>query len=236
MVTPDTPEHAAAMEDLRRHADYLQKLMDARVPVLWRPLHEIEGGWFWWSDTRTPENSAALWRLMFDYLVNERGLHNLIWVYSAALKAGDHGQDVECVDYRKRFYPGDEFVDIAGIDIYVNSWFGWKHYRADTYPKAFEIMSRVAPKKMLALCECQGLPNPDILLQAGPRWLYCLPWYVGDNEKWNPPDWVKQVYPHEVYITQDELPKWNSAAAHATASGTRPSTPTNLRIVGPSSQ
>lgn len=208
MVTPGTAEHTAAMEDLKRHADYLQQLSDARVPVLWRPLHEIEGGWFWWTDVETPENTAKLWRMMFDYLVKERKLHNLIWVYSGALKAGDKEKDVEAIAYRQRFYPGSNYVDIAGIDIYVNKWFGWADYRESAYPKAYEIMTRVAPGKMLALCECQGLPNPDLIAKDGPRWLYCLPWYVGDKPDWNPPEWVKQVYPHEQLVTLDELPKF----------------------------
>lgn len=83
-ITPGTDEHRAVIEDLKVTADYLQQLADARVPVLWRPLHEIDGGWFWWTDPQTPENTAALWRLMFDYFVRERQLHNLIWVYNAA--------------------------------------------------------------------------------------------------------------------------------------------------------
>ena len=211
VVTAGTDEHATAMEDMRKHADYLEQLRDARVPVLWRPLHEIEGGWFWWSDTETPENTAALWRMMFDYLVKERELDNLIWVYSSALKAGDHGKDVEAIEYRKRFYPGDAYVDIAGIDIYVNSWFGWPDFRESAYPKAWEIIDRIAPDKMHALCECQGIPNPDMMAEDGPVWLYALPWYVGDNQKWNPPDWVEQVYPHDILLTLDELPEWENA-------------------------
>jgi len=49
-ITPGTPEHTAAMTDLKRTADYLDQLNKAHVPVLWRPLHEIDGGWFWWTD------------------------------------------------------------------------------------------------------------------------------------------------------------------------------------------
>jgi mannan endo-1,4-beta-mannosidase len=210
IVTPGTKEHETAMDDLRQHADYLEQFAKARVPVLWRPLHEIEGGWFWWSDTKTPENTAKLWRMMFDYFVKERRLHNLIWVYSAALKAGDHGKDVEAIEYRKRFYPGDKYVDISGIDIYTNVWFGWGDFREDAFPKAYKIMGEVVPGKMLALCECQGLPNPEIMAKDGPRWLYCLPWYVGKDQKWNPPDWVKQVHRHEMFVTLDRLPKWKA--------------------------
>lgn len=206
MVIPGTPEFNAAMEDMKKHADYLEQLRDANVPVLWRPLHEIEGGWFWWTDVETPENTAKLWLMMFDYFVKERKLNNLIWVYSAALKAGTRDKDVAAIEYRRRFYPGSEYVDIAGIDIYVNSWFGWVDYRQDAYQKAYDIMSAVAPGKMLALCECQGIPDPVIMQESGPRWLYCLPWYVGDKENWNPPEWVKKVYQHDFLLTRDELP------------------------------
>ena len=84
---PGTTANQELMRDLKGHADFLQQLADARVPVLWRPLHEIDGGWFWWTDTETPENTAQLWRVMFDYFVKERKLHNLIWVYSAGSSA-----------------------------------------------------------------------------------------------------------------------------------------------------
>jgi mannan endo-1,4-beta-mannosidase len=209
LVTPGTPEHARLMADLRRHADFLDNLTASGVPVLWRPLHEIDGGWFWWTDTQTPENTAALWRLMYDYFVNERKLHNLIWVYSAALKAGPHGKDVEAIDYRRRFYPGAKYVDIAGIDIYVNAWYGWEDYRTSGYQRAFDLMQQVAPGKMLALTECEGIPDGEILRTQGPKWLYCLPWYVG-NKGHNPPDWVRQCYSNDYFVTRENLPKWTA--------------------------
>lgn len=210
LVTPGTPEYQAMMEDLRRHADGLQQLCDARIPVLWRPLHEIEGGWFWWTDAKIPENTAKLWRIMFDYLTRDRKLNNFIWVYSAALTADKGKEGCVAIERRRRFYPGDQYVDIAGIDIYPNGWWGWKDYREDTYQRAFDIMSQVTPGKMLALCECQGFPDPDMLAKQGPRWLYCLPWWVGKDAKHNPPDWVKQVYPRDLLITRDKLPAWKS--------------------------
>jgi beta-mannanase len=88
------------MRDLKGHADYLEQLAKARVPVLWRPLHEIEGGWFWWTDSEKPENTAALWRFMFDYFTKERKLHNLIWVYAAALRCGKGQEGVTNVEMR----------------------------------------------------------------------------------------------------------------------------------------
>ncbi|MFO8012232.1 MAG: glycosyl hydrolase [Phycisphaerae bacterium] len=207
VVTPGSDEHRAAMDDLKRTADYLQQLADARVPVLWRPLHEIDGGWFWWTDEEHPEHTAKLWRMLFDYLVKERKFHNLIWVYSAGLKTNvdRHAPLAEKIAFRKRHYPGPEYVDIAGIDIYPNSYFGWSHDYDDTYPKALEIIRGVAPGKPYALCECRSIPSPDIMQREGPVWLYALPWWVG-GVKANPAPWVRKTYTHEAVLTLDELP------------------------------
>jgi mannan endo-1,4-beta-mannosidase len=201
---PGTQVHEELMRDLKGHADFLQQLADARVPVLWRPLHEIDGGWFWWTDRETPENTARLWQMMFDYFVKERNLHNLIWVYSAGLHPSSKNRDVVQIELRRRFYPGDNYVDIVGIDIYPNTYYGYGTPQEDTYQKAFEIMRQVAPNKMVALCECEAIPNPDIMAATGPRWLYCLPWWPeGKN---HPADWIRKTYPHEYLITRDELP------------------------------
>jgi len=207
-VTPGSAEHKAFMADLARHADYLQKLADARVPVLWRPFHEIDGGWFWWTDKETPENTARLWRQMYDYLVKERKLHNLIWVYSAGVHAGGYKQFVKKqgqtetlegeIAFRRRYYPGAEYVDIAGIDIYPGADYGPPS--EDVYPRAFQIMQAVAPGKMLAMCE-SGVPlNPDRMAECGPKWLYNLQWFEGD------PAWDRKFYTHEYIISFDELP------------------------------
>jgi mannan endo-1,4-beta-mannosidase len=207
-VTPGTPVYNALMEDLKKHADYLQKLADARVPVLWRPFHEIDGGWFWWTDKETPENTAKLWRQMYEYLVKERKLHNLIWVYSAGVHAGGYKQLVKKekreetlegeIAFRKRYYPGAEYVDIAGIDIYPGASYGPP--TEDVYPKAFQIMQQVAPGKMLAMCE-SGVPlNPDLMAKDGPKWLYNLQWFEGE------PAWDQKFYTHDYIVSFDELP------------------------------
>ncbi len=204
-LQPGTEQHEQIMRDLRRTGDYLEQLRDAHVPVLFRPLHEIDGGWFWWTDREQPENTAGLWRLIFNYYVNERKLNNLIWVYSAALKTAK-GRDVEQIGFRKRYYPGAAYVDIAGIDIYANEYYGWGPYQTSTYPKAFRIMRQIAPGKMLTLCEAGAIPNPDMMAANGPHWLYCLAWFVGGKK--NPTDWVKKTYTHPYLITRDELPDW----------------------------
>lgn len=90
------------MADIDAIAEQLLILKEAKVPVLFRPLHEASGGWFWWGASG-PEAYKELYRLLYDRLTNEYGLDNLIWVWN--------GQDAE-------WYPGDEYVDIIGEDIY----------------------------------------------------------------------------------------------------------------------
>ncbi|HSH95482.1 MAG TPA: glycosyl hydrolase, partial [Roseimicrobium sp.] len=196
LITPGTAENKAAMLDLKRTADAMQPLNDAHVPILFRPLHEIDGGWFWWTDRQKPENTAALFRLIFDYFVKERKFHNLIWVYSA-------GVQKDTVDFRKRFYPGRAYVDIAGIDIYSNQ--AGQDYKTDAYLNYYDDMKKVAPGKMLALSECDAVPSPAVMASKGPMWLYVLPWWAPGKD--NPEDWVKQVANDPLMITLDMLPR-----------------------------
>ena len=207
-VAPGTDEHQAVMADLKVTADYLQQLADARVPVLWRPLHEIDGGWFWWTDAETPENTAALWRLMFDYFVNERKLHNLIWVYNAAHVSHTRKPAAatfeEEIAHRRRYYPGAKYVDLASIDSYANPKLGWGTPAQDARRRAYELMLQVAPGKPLAIAEDDALCNPDMFQREGPAWLYCSAWWTGGKS--NPVDWMRRTFEHEAYVTLDELP------------------------------
>ncbi len=208
VVTPGTPEHTTALRELAAVADKLQVLRDAGVPVLWRPLHEIDGGWFWWTDRKQPENTARLWRMMFDYFTHQRKLNNLIWVYSA----GVGSRERKPVEYRKRFYPGSQYVDIAGVDIYGVD----VQNEVDAYRDYFDVLSQVAPGKMLACCECDAIPNPE-RMQRGqtPRWLYAMPWW-GCPSRQRSVAWARKTMSHPFVVTLDELPafSWARTAPH----------------------
>ncbi len=214
IVTPGTNEYQTMMADLAKHADYMQQLADKNIPVLWRPLHEIDGGWFWWTDKNTPTNTAKLWRIVYNYLVNTRGFHNLIWVYSAGL-GNPQGNPAKNAAYRKPFYPGAEYVDISGIDIYEvdyqDSGQQTFYNTTQSYQEAFKMMQEVSPGKMLALAECQALPNPDKMQSNDPnfaKWLWALPWWA--NTDANPCDWIKKTYNHDFVLTVDEVPDFQN--------------------------
>lgn len=195
IVTPGTPEHTQAMTEMAAAADTLAVLQEADIPVLWRPLHEIDGGWFWWTDKDEPENTAQLWRMMFDYFTHERKLNNIIWVYSA-------GVGNKTAEYRRRFYPGANYVDISGIDIYGVD------FRTDTekYWAYYDVMAEVSPGKMLACGECDAIPDPD-KMQNGtlPRWLYAMPWW-GTPSGRRPFDWALHTMRHDFVLTLEDLP------------------------------
>lgn len=195
VVTPGTPEYQQAITEMAGAADTLQILEDADVPVLWRPLHEIDGGWFWWTDKDTPENTAQLWRMMYDYFTHTRNLDNLIWIYSA-------GVGNKTVEYRQRFYPGAAYVDISGIDIYNVDF----RNDVDKYWDYYNTMSQVSPGKMLTCGECDAIPDPDKTQEGKlPKWLYALPWW-GTPSRRRPVDWALYTMRHDFIITLDELP------------------------------
>ena len=95
-------------------ADLANSLDDngMKVPVIFRPWHEMTGSWDWWGQKySTPEQYIAAWRYMVDYLRNEKGVHNMLFAFAPS-QVTDHpngGFDR---------YPGDDYVDVVGVDRY----------------------------------------------------------------------------------------------------------------------
>ena len=103
---------------LDRVADFLAGLTDANdrpVPIVFRPYHEHTGGWFWWGKgLNTEADFIALWRHTVDHLRLRRGLHNLLYAYSPDRRGIDPDALADGYLYG---YPGDEYVDILGLDL-----------------------------------------------------------------------------------------------------------------------
>ena len=93
---PGSDTYNALLEGMDRAVPYLQKLEDDGVPVLWRPFHELDGGWFWWSKGGA-DNFVKLWQLMYSRYTDYWELDNLIWVYGYS----GNGDDMD------DWYPGD---------------------------------------------------------------------------------------------------------------------------------
>lgn len=184
--------------DLDTIAKQLKRLEDAGVPVLWRPLHEASGGWFWWGASGS-DAYLALYRYMFSYLTKTKEIHNLLWVWN--------GQDQD-------WYPGDGYVDIIGDDIYAKSY--------ETQATAFNQLWYMSEDpennpKMIALTENGRIPNIDDCMNESIHWLYFMTWNDGNNEgnqddnfwsgeKVNTLKHKKEVYASPYTLTLDQLP------------------------------
>ncbi|WP_076606502.1 glycoside hydrolase family 26 protein [Rufibacter radiotolerans] len=94
-------------------ADFMKSLKGPKgelIPVVFRPLHEHTGSWFWWGRNHSsPEEYKQMWRFTVDYLKKKKA-HNLLFAYSPDRFSSK-------ADYLER-YPGDNYVDILGFDIY----------------------------------------------------------------------------------------------------------------------
>ena len=104
---------------LDRIAAALTELQNAGVVVLWRPMQEMNGIWFWYGFANHPNDPKAyinLYRDMYDYFTNTKGLNNLLWVYSPAQRFDT--KIVKPVDWR---YPGHDYVDIVAVTAYGDS-------------------------------------------------------------------------------------------------------------------
>lgn len=153
---------------------FLQQLKDAGVPVLWRPLHEINSGWSWWGGDSA--NSAKLFQTTYNYLVGTKKLTNLIWVWSVKDDAGASSG-------LGTFYPGNRYVDVVALDPWVNGFPTTEWYSA---------IQGVSSSKPIALAEVGTLPTPA-QLAAQPKWTYFSEWaeYLTDS---NSNDAIKATY------------------------------------------
>lgn len=187
-LTEGTDEHEVWTDALERLADRLSVLEKASVPVFWRPFHEMDGEWFWWSNDG-PETYRRLWQDTFAYLVEERGLHNLIWVWSASHEFATDA-----------WYPGDEYVDVVGVDTYRNQKpdLDWAEHFADT--------ASTAPDHPVALAECDVVPRPDDAADEC-SFVWFLPWHTSLVRK-NDPAHLRDVYEHPYTLTAADLPSF----------------------------
>lgn len=187
----NSDEYKAMVEDIDAVALYLRQFKDANIPILWRPLHEASGGWFWWG-AKGAAPCKVLWKLMFSRLTEHHGLNNLIWVWTS--DAADNALD---------WYPGDEYVDIIGMDIYP----GEKQHGSQ-YVNFDKVKEIYTGKKILALSECGSIPMVDAMFENGDIWSWFMPWN-GDytrSDNHNGASYLSGLLGDERVITRDQMP------------------------------
>lgn len=202
-----TPEHDFVIEEIDLVAGALKMLETLDIPVLWRPLHEANGSWFWWGDHGEESVRAykMLWYTIFDRFMNLHKLKNLIWVWN--------GQSPKMAVSPNSF-------DIAGEDIYPE-----QPTHASQIEK-FREVSGYTGGKLITLSECGSIPDPEEMRRDGAEWLWWLPWwgsfvYETDernraaldqngiprpNPKYMDEQFMKRVFSDPRVVTLEDLP------------------------------
>lgn len=150
-----TEERKAFYADMDVIAEQLKKFYEADIPVLFRPFHEADGTWFWWG-AKGDAVGRELYKLMFEYYVNQKRLDNLLWVWNSPAKEG---------------YPGDEYVDVISRDIYLT-----EKKPTDYKAEYEEMVANTGTKKVAALGEVGYIPDVDMLKESRIPWAFYMTW------------------------------------------------------------
>ena len=143
-ILPGAANHKKFTSWLDKAAVFFLSLKDKNgknIPILFRPFHELTGGWFWWGKGNcTSEEFKTAWKFTFDYL-QKKGVHNLIYVY-----------------------PGDNYVDILSFDSYQNNTDVNGEKFISEVQNQFKILNEISLKKHkpMALAEAgyEAVPDP----------------------------------------------------------------------------
>jgi len=162
-VVPGNKEYTDAIRDIDAIAVQLKKFQNAKVPVIFRPLHEASGNgavdgsgaWFWWG-AKGAKVCVKLYDIIYDRLTNYHGLNNIIWTWSSSESA---------------WYPGNDKVDIVGHDSYPGN------YNYSVKKNDFDILyTMVKGEKIIAMTENGPIPDPDECFALDAPWSFFMSW------------------------------------------------------------
>ena len=177
------------VRDMDTVAQHLKPLCESDVPILFRPLHEASGGWFWWGCDR--DSYLWLWELLYKRFTEYHGLNNLIWVWNAQ---------------NPDWYVGDKYCDIISADIYSAT-------STERHINAFLSLNEISDNKPVALSECDALPTPETLSRDKTMWSFFSFWsgdYMIDengrlNQKYISDSTLIKLYNNTLVLTREDL-------------------------------
>lgn len=192
LANPEGEKYALVLRDIDAIAVQLKKIEEANIPVLWRPLHEAEGTWFWWG-SQGPEACKSLWYLLYDRLTNYHNINNLLWVWTTT----DSPSSLD-------WYPGDAYVDILGVDVYLED--GDYSVSSTLFDNLRNLYDG---RKLLTMSENGTIPDADKMLAHDAYWSYFCTWegdFIRGGKK-NSNDHIVKTFQHTNITTADELPE-----------------------------
>lgn len=184
------------MLDIDNMAGQLTSLKNRGVPVLWRPLPEGYGNWYWWG-AKGADSYKWLWNLLYDRFTKYFELDNLIWIWN--------GQSESNLVDKRTF-------DIASVDLYLN---GEKDYGNKYYEEFAAVQRFVGSDKLIAISECGCVPDMDTAFRDNAVWSFFGMWYgkyiqteKGTySEEFNSKDALVRAYNSDGAMTLDEYQK-----------------------------
>lgn len=147
----------ALIKDIDAISEQLKILQENDISVLWRPLHEAGGEWFWWGGSGSTAYQW-LWGLLYSRQTYYHELNNLIWIWN--------GQD-------KDYTVSSNMYDIASLDIYLTGETDFGS-RVEQYQWLNKVTES---KKLLAISECGIVPNIDNMFRDKSMWSFFGLWY-----------------------------------------------------------
>ncbi len=186
LAHPQSKNYHLMISNIDAIAVQLKKFDKAGIPILWRPLHEASGGWFWWG-AHGPKPFKKLWRLMYDRLTYHFHLHNLIWVYTTAGTG--------------RWYPGNKYVDIVGVDQYPQN-------TNDPLSNVWQNCQKHFPNKLVAMTEFGGVVNAQKSFHFGVYWDYAVSWVGFVRSSHESPRLLKEIYNQPEVLTHAQTKNW----------------------------
>lgn len=165
--------------------DDLQVLRDADVPVLFRPFHETGGGWFWWSKGTSAEY-RQLYRDTFDYMINVRGLNNVLWVWNGGIQA-----------LSTVWYPGPKYADFVTNDSYTST-------TGDYAPRLAGMVNFDVPGKLRAMAELGDIPADPTAFAQLPM-SYSMTWTGSFLTPRNTDEELTAFYAHPRVVTRNNV-------------------------------
>lgn len=229
-VTPGTKEYETVIHDIDLIATKIQRMESEGVTILFRPLHEASGAWFWWGlqgrDSATNEVFQKLWYMIYDRLENYHKLTNIIWVWNGQnphTAIHPNAFDIEGID---RYYDQED-ISAEALSTYYEKCYG-ELAGYDKY--CAELAGMESTGKMMALTECGYIPDPEGIKAANTIWLYYMVWngdfiYETDAagkamvdlngtphpnpKKGITNEMLAEYFSNDLYITHNKLPEFS---------------------------
>lgn len=183
-----TPEYYAMLRDLDLMAVHLRRFQQEKIPVLWRPFHEADGGWFWWG-AHGHDTARRLYRFMYDYYTRVHRLDHLLWVWNSPSPEG---------------YPGDDAVDIISRDLYPPA-----HEHTSRAEEYHELTRITKTERLCAMAEIGTHPSVEAIIREEIPWCYYMVWSndFAATELFTTKEQLIANYHDPHAITLDKLPK-----------------------------